>query len=32
MGIKWWYWFLLGLGIVMLIGGVIYAVMSGQLA
>ncbi len=31
MGIKWWYWVLLGLGCVMLIGGIVYGVISGQL-
>jgi len=28
--IKWWYWVLLGLGLVMVIGGLIYAVISGM--
>ncbi len=31
MGIKWWYWALLALGLVMLIGGLIYGFVSGQI-
>ncbi len=31
MKIKWWYWVLLGLGLVMLIGGLVYGFISGQL-
>ena len=31
MGVKWWYWALLGLGCVMLIGGLVYGFISGQL-
>ncbi len=30
MGIKWWYWVLLGLGCALLIGGVVYGIVSGQ--
>ncbi len=32
MEIRWWHWFLLFLGCVMLIGGIVYALVSGQLA
>ena len=28
--VKWWYWVLLGLGIVMLVGGLIYAGVTGK--
>lgn len=32
MGVKWWYWVLLGLGFVLLVGGVVYGFVSGQFA
>jgi len=31
MGIKWWYWVLLCLGLVLIIGAVVYGVTFGQL-
>jgi hypothetical protein len=31
MGVKWWQWLLLILGCIMLIGGLVYGFMSGQL-
>ena len=30
MGVKWWHWALLGLGLVMLIGGLVYAIVAGR--
>ena len=29
VGVKWWHWVLLGLGLVMLIGGLVYGFLSG---
>ncbi len=29
MGVKWWHWVLLALGIIMVIGGLIYGFVSG---
>ncbi len=29
MGIKWWHWSLLGLGLVMLVGGLVYTSVTG---
>jgi len=31
MGIKWWYWVLLGLGSVLFFGGIVYAILSRQI-
>ncbi len=32
MGVQWWHWVLLGLGLILLIGGLVYGFMSGQVA
>ncbi len=31
MGTRWWHWVLLGLGIIMVVGGLVYGFVSGQL-
>jgi hypothetical protein len=31
MGVKWWHWLLLALGFVMLVGGLVYGFISGQI-